>query len=527
MSNSIAPGSSADVNIRVTALTTNPNVPAQYKTIILKKNLVNGVNTLTQAMMNQTNTKYVIKYDYTLGDDITVPANCVLEFDGGSITASGNNDTITGANTGIEARLVKIFNTDVTLAGTWNVAEAYPEWFGAKGDGSNDDAPAINKALTYFNCVKLLPRTYLIGSIDSNGIGIKIPAYRTLKGYYHDENLSKVTSIIMMKEGLNYTSCIDIIGNNCILEDFSVKGYGVVNVETACISAIEGHSRCTLNRIDVSGGYYGFNLHLYLTTMTQCNANYCSIGFYIHGGDNTKYTTFVAICCYACDCRIRGHYWKKMTYSSMISCAADGCGCPNSGVVDNNTELGFAYYFDACDTISVIDCGCERCLRAIYCNMAQPVIFKGCNFYISKHQNSTFNSSFALTDIIIIKYSVEVEIDNCIIETSAVSSYYTETSELIQLYGTSQEYRMLIYKPSIMGFINLSNIKSQGSVSIYRNLDYNTTRYCRNSTEGARPTFENAFEKAYYLGFMYYDKTLHKPIWWNGTAWVDTTGATV
>ncbi len=64
MSNSIAPGSSADVNVKVTALTTNPNVPVTYKTIILKKNLVNGVNTLTQEMMSAINTKYVIKYDY-------------------------------------------------------------------------------------------------------------------------------------------------------------------------------------------------------------------------------------------------------------------------------------------------------------------------------------------------------------------------------------------------------------------------------------------------------------------------------
>ena len=88
MSNSIAPGSSADVNIKVTALTTNPNVPVTYKTIILKKNLVNGVNILTQEMMAATNTKYVIKYDYILGNDITVPADCILEFDGGSI--SGN-----------------------------------------------------------------------------------------------------------------------------------------------------------------------------------------------------------------------------------------------------------------------------------------------------------------------------------------------------------------------------------------------------------------------------------------------------
>lgn len=107
MSNSIAPGSSADVNVRVTALTTNPNVPVTYKTIILKKNLVNGVNTLTQEMMSVSNTKYVIKYDYVLGDDIIVPAGCILEFDGGSIANStGNSYTLTGTTT----KIVNLYN---------------------------------------------------------------------------------------------------------------------------------------------------------------------------------------------------------------------------------------------------------------------------------------------------------------------------------------------------------------------------------------------------------------------------------
>lgn len=53
--------------------------------VVLRKNLVEGVNTLTQNMINKSNTIYVIQYDFTLAEDITVPENCVLEFDGGHI----------------------------------------------------------------------------------------------------------------------------------------------------------------------------------------------------------------------------------------------------------------------------------------------------------------------------------------------------------------------------------------------------------------------------------------------------------
>ena len=125
MSNTIAPGSSADVNVKVTALTTNSNVPVTYKTIILKKNLVNGVNTLTQEMMSATNTKYVIKYDYVLGEDITVPDNCILEFDGGSI--SGNN-TLTLTKTHISG----IINILSKVTGTIDNSSIDITWFGCK-----------------------------------------------------------------------------------------------------------------------------------------------------------------------------------------------------------------------------------------------------------------------------------------------------------------------------------------------------------------------------------------------------------
>lgn len=77
--------------------------------IYLRKNLVEieqenrtkvTKNILTQEMINATNTRYIIQYDYDLGGEtITVPEGCVLQFEGGSFN-NGNlilkNSTIVG-----------------------------------------------------------------------------------------------------------------------------------------------------------------------------------------------------------------------------------------------------------------------------------------------------------------------------------------------------------------------------------------------------------------------------------------------
>jgi hypothetical protein len=44
----------------------------------------------------------------------------------------------------------------------------------------------------------------------------------------------------------------------------------------------------------------------------------------------------------------------------------------------------------------------------------------------------------------------------------------------------------------------------------------------RQGTTGQRPG-----AALLYLGFQYYDTTLTKPIWWNGSAWKDATGGAV
>lgn len=111
--------------------------------VTLKKNIVNGVNTLTQGMINQSNTVYIIQYDFTLGEDITIPANCVLEFDGGSI----GNGTLIGQNTALSNPQNGIFKQDIKISGTWKVGYISTDFFeDLSEENALDNVEALNNA---------------------------------------------------------------------------------------------------------------------------------------------------------------------------------------------------------------------------------------------------------------------------------------------------------------------------------------------------------------------------------------------
>ena len=136
--------------------------------INIKKNIINGKNVLTQNMVMKSNTIYIIQYDYDLnGAKIIIPEGCVLDFQGGSLS----NGNIVGTNSQINAGLTQIFSFNITLSGSWRVAMAYPEWFGAKGDGETDDATSINKCIETFanNRTNIfLGRNYAVSNIVIN-----------------------------------------------------------------------------------------------------------------------------------------------------------------------------------------------------------------------------------------------------------------------------------------------------------------------------------------------------------------------
>ena len=134
----------------------------------LRKNFVNGVNKLTQAMIADANTIYHIQYDYDLGGEtITMPANSALKIDGGKI----DNGKIIFQDTSIESDK-ECFGEDLEIEGKV-LQEANPDWF------VGSDADKIEKAIDVFGVVKLAARDYLIDrtinvqhSFRLNGCGI-------------------------------------------------------------------------------------------------------------------------------------------------------------------------------------------------------------------------------------------------------------------------------------------------------------------------------------------------------------------
>lgn len=100
----------------INAIISGPvNSPCQYKSIIL----FGGSNFKDQ--LNTPNAKYIIKHDFNLnGETVTIPENCILAIDGGSIANGilvGNHTVLLNVN-----KVNNILN-NVTLSGTWGQTE--------------------------------------------------------------------------------------------------------------------------------------------------------------------------------------------------------------------------------------------------------------------------------------------------------------------------------------------------------------------------------------------------------------------
>lgn len=161
----------------------------------------------------KANTKYCIEDDFDLyGQEVRLPKGCSLVFKGGSLC----NGTMIGDNTGIEATLVKILDPTLMAKGSWKVKELRSEWFGAKGNGTEETAALT--AFFNFPARKKILKAGVYGVYELHCDGMKntdIYAYGATLQYLRtdlDGNKGKDHPVLA-----NY--------NGRVLNDDELKGY--------------------------------------------------------------------------------------------------------------------------------------------------------------------------------------------------------------------------------------------------------------------------------------------------------------
>lgn len=142
-----------DINEEVTAVPYNASNPNGMGKIVLKKN--DNFKQVVEAQTNG-NTIFVIKYDFTLTDNITIPINCVLEFAGGSISGTS---ILTFQNTELKGIYGSI-NGSLGLAGTIKGLVNVGFWNIKSDDASYDNGIIFNKVTSVFRRIYIPSGVY-------------------------------------------------------------------------------------------------------------------------------------------------------------------------------------------------------------------------------------------------------------------------------------------------------------------------------------------------------------------------------
>ena len=171
---------------------------------ILRKNwtIVNNrnINLLTQEMISDSNTVYEIRYDFDLnGQEIVIPENCVLQFEGGSF----NNGTLN-----FNDSIIKNLNTNFInclVSGNIKNEKLKLEWFSKENIsyylqfliGISDSRTIYISSGVYYleNTINIYSDITIIGDNsgekDGGTIGTIITSNEGLSALFSSENNSK------------------------------------------------------------------------------------------------------------------------------------------------------------------------------------------------------------------------------------------------------------------------------------------------------------------------------------------------
>lgn len=315
--------------------------------------ILRGDSTFAQQVTD-ANTIYEIRYDFDLdGGSVTLPANCILYFNGGKVV----NGTINGNNTIIFANPVEIF-TGVTIGGTWKTPVIYSVWFNNNAETIRNLFALNNSSI---NTRVVIDGIYNVNISDSIGIGGNTDVY--LSGSLKKTSTSVPNFTMFSINGSNVRFFGGVIdGNKSAFDTADEYGHG----------------------IGISGG--SKNVLIFGVTVKDCRGD----GFYIGSTDSAAENLKIS-CCEINGARRNGIsliYAKNVEISDCIfyniNATDPGLAIdvePNSAGQKN-------------EHISILRCNIDTCKSGISLTGTneeiRDVLVKDCKFNLDSYKYAMF-----------------------------------------------------------------------------------------------------------------------------------------
>ena len=432
---------------------------ATYKTKVLKG------NHSFASQVTEPNMKYVIKHDFVLDGDITIPENCVLEFDGGSIS----NGTLVGNKTLLRGNI--IIPLTLFLTGTWKNLDFEAKWFNLPQNEGTQNLKSC--AVELQHAIDCIPENSVL-YIDRGNYYID----KTIKIRTHGLTLKGYSSSYFKKTFVNYDKNTDIVL-------FEILAHNVTfnNVDLHAGYAEEGHddnTHHTAIRVGFGDIEDGEEEKFVVDSfkLTSCAINFFNKGVEITTNNVQIESSTISVCRYGV--YLSNEY--KLYFNRNIYI--------NNCFLHNCTT---SIYAESKQTETELTLSPWRCVTVTGCDINNPVkeILHGeglQNFiFDSNNQMQIAEDNLLLFDM--------VRCSQVLIQNNAFLNVSANTAQIFNLNNTNE-------------FININNNSFSGFKKRFANIEClaiitnNIIRHSSNESESTiRLTSKCLLNNNYIIGF--------------------------
>lgn len=513
------------------------------------------------------NTIYEVRYEFDLNEEtVEMPANCTLNFNGGKII----NGAIVGNNTSCGVCKNIIFD-NCQLSGTWNCAEAYASAFSTNDTLTLQSLCALSDVVNVNKDLYIYKNDVIITASKIYSQNPKKPTIHILNG---EDGYNR--------SGLIFSSENVTIQNVCISEDYEDVDDNISTVGSA-LTTSETNKSLEILGCTFTGSYSSScfaTSKLTSIAVENCefeniivadHAVYCSVNvknftlrnIYVSGTalngffklrqadinslviENIRFNGIYGYCFTIADTNIKVVELRNI-FTLYVSDSNPSFWGNNNSNIDSLTFSNVTIFqSEDMSSLPIIysSTGNQGTINAIFLNNINarlssiPTVATKCTISNSVIGVTETNCELTITNSEIYSLSYKSRMVIGATNLNIINSVLTiDTTWLlecpaqlvnvnIQSSRINSLRRNLFLVKSEDTQINL-NISPDSIISAntaYDIIDGATRAVLLKNPTGAtevRPSNVMA-------GFQFFDTTLSKPIWWNGSKWVDSTGTEV